>query len=165
MRIIVDRKGILRWRNRRARCALGRGGIRADKREGDGATPAGLFPLRGVLYRADRMARPKTRLPVRMIGPRDEWCDDPASEHYNRGVRLPFAASHERLWRGDHLYDLVVILGHNDAPPKPGMGSAIFIHVATAHYAPTAGCIALRRRDLLRLLRDCDRRSVIQIFD
>jgi L,D-peptidoglycan transpeptidase YkuD (ErfK/YbiS/YcfS/YnhG family) len=121
--------------------------------------------LRGVLYRADRLARPTTRLPVRMIGPRDGWCDDPASEDYNRRVRLPFTASHERLRRGDHLYDLVVILGHNDAPPVAHLGSAIFIHVATADYAPTAGCIALGQRDLLRLLRDCDRRSVIQIFD
>ncbi|MFO1189360.1 MAG: L,D-transpeptidase family protein [Alphaproteobacteria bacterium] len=163
MRIVVDPSGIVRWRGRRARCALGRGGIRGDKREGDGATPAGTFALRSVLYRADRLARPATRLPVEMIGPRDGWCDDPSHPHYNRRVRLPFTASHERLWRRDRLYNLVVVVGHNDSPPRPGLGSAIFIHVASPRYSPTAGCIALARADLLRLLGDCDRRSKILI--
>jgi len=163
MKIVVDRQGWVRWRGRRARCALGRGGVRYDKREGDGATPAGTFVLRHVLYRADRLPRPATRLPVAMIGPSDGWCDDPSHPLYNRRVRLPFPASFERLRRRDHIYDLVVVIGHNDSPPVAGLGSAIFIHLASPRYGPTAGCVALRKRDLLRLLRDCDRRSRIEI--
>ncbi|MCW5752218.1 MAG: L,D-transpeptidase family protein [Alphaproteobacteria bacterium] len=134
-------------------CALGRGGRRADKREGDGATPTGRFPLRRMLYRADRMARPATRLPVRAIAPDDGWCDDPADgANYNRPVRLPHRSSAERLWRPDHLYDLIVVLGHNDDPPVPFVGSAIFLHLARDAYAPTEGCVALEQAHLLWLL-------------
>lgn len=163
MRIVVDRHGFVRWQGKRARCALGKGGIRRDKREGDGATPAGTFPLRRVLYRADRVARPPTGLALRPIGPRDAWCDDPSHPLYNRQVRLPFGPRHERLRRADGLYDLVVVIGHNDNPPRAGMGSAIFIHVAAPSYRPTEGCIALDRRDLLRLLKDCGRGAVLEI--
>lgn len=148
--------GTLAWRDARARCALGRGGIRADKREGDGATPAGLLPLRYVLYRPDRGGPPATRLPVRPIALDDGWCDDPARPEYNRPVKRPFAGRHEILWRDDDLYDLVVVLGWNDAPAIPEKGSAIFMHVAKAGYAPTEGCVALARGDLLRLLADCE---------
>ncbi|MGP1394008.1 MAG: L,D-transpeptidase family protein [Inquilinaceae bacterium] len=134
------------------RCALGRGGVRADKREGDGATPAGAFPLRRLLYRADRLVRPETGLPTAEIGPDDGWCDDPADGRYNRPVALPCAARHERLWRDDGLYDLVVVLGHNDDPPEAGRGSAVFLHVAKTGYEPTEGCVALALPDLTRVL-------------
>ncbi len=137
------------------RCALGRSGIRRDKREGDGATPAGRFPLRRVLYRADRLPRPETALDVAAISPEDGWCDDPDDPLYNRPVRLPYPGRHERLWRRDGLYDVIVVLGHNDAPPVPGAGSAIFLHVAAPDYAPTEGCIALARDDLLKVLAEC----------
>lgn len=135
-------------------CALGHGGIRQDKREGDGATPAGLLPLRRVLYRADRLARPNTRLPVSTIGPADGWCDDPEDPAYNRPVRLPHPGRSERLWREDGLYDLIAVLGHNDAPVLPGRGSAIFLHVAAPGYAPTEGCVALARDHLEALLAE-----------
>ena len=150
--IIVARDNRLRFAGRAWRCALGRGGIRADKREGDGATPVGRFALRRLLYRADRLAAPPTALPVAPIGPHDGWCDDPAHPAYNRPVTLPFAASHERLWRDDAVYDVIVVLGHNDAPPAPGLGSAIFLHVARPDLAPTEGCVALALPDLLDLL-------------
>lgn len=133
-------------------CALGRGGVRPDKREGDGATPVGAFPLRRLLYRADRLPRPRTDLPAAEIGPDDGWCDDPADRRYNRPVTLPYPARHERLWRDDGLYDLVVVLGHNDDPPVAGSGSAVFLHVARAGYAPTEGCVALALPDLERVL-------------
>ena len=135
------------------RCAVGRGGVRADKREGDGATPAGCWPLRRVLYRADRLAVPKSRLPASAIGPDDGWCDDPGDAFYNRQVVLPYAGRHERLWREDGVYDVVVVLGHNDDPPRPGAGSAVFLHVARADFAPTEGCVALALDDLLTVLR------------
>jgi L,D-peptidoglycan transpeptidase YkuD (ErfK/YbiS/YcfS/YnhG family) len=133
-------------------CALGRTGIARDKREGDGASPAGTFGLRHAFYRPDRLARPSCGLPLRALHPDDGWCDDSASPLYNRPVRHPFAASAERLWRADGLYDLIVVIGCNDAPVRRGRGSAIFLHCAAPGLAPTAGCVALARADLLRLM-------------
>ncbi|WP_374439972.1 L,D-transpeptidase [Stella sp.] len=137
---------------RRFACAIGRGGIRTDKREGDGATPVGRFPLRRLLYRPDRLPRPATGLPVVAIGRDDGWCDDPGHADYNCPIRLPHPARHERLWRDDPLYDLVVVIGHNDMPVVAGAGSAVFVHVARDGYAPTEGCVALTAADLLHLL-------------
>jgi L,D-peptidoglycan transpeptidase YkuD (ErfK/YbiS/YcfS/YnhG family) len=145
-------------------CALGRGGIIADKREGDGGTPVGGFPWRAVLYRADRLPRPATPLPCGIITPDAGWCDDPKdAARYNRPLRLPYAGSHERLWRPDGLYDVILIPGHNDDPPVPGLGSAIFVHVASADYAPTEGCVALRLEHLLILLANIDPESVMVV--
>jgi L,D-peptidoglycan transpeptidase YkuD (ErfK/YbiS/YcfS/YnhG family) len=145
-------EGVLLFRGTRLRAAFGRGGIRADKQEGDGATPAGLLPLRRVLYRADRVRRPVAALPIEPIAPNDGWCDDPAHGDYNRLVTLPHAARHEALWRRDGLYDVIGVLGWNDAPVLPGRGSAIFLHVARPDYAPTEGCVALGLDDVLHLL-------------
>jgi L,D-peptidoglycan transpeptidase YkuD (ErfK/YbiS/YcfS/YnhG family) len=144
----------LAWRGRRLRCALGRSGIAATKREGDGCTPAGILPLRRLLYRADRLAPPPGSLPREPIGTADGWCDDPAHADYNRAVTLPHPGSCEQLSRNDHLYDLVAVLGWNDAPVVAGRGSAIFLHVAREDYAPTAGCVALALPDLLALLAE-----------
>lgn len=152
MQIEVFANGVLVWGGSRIRCALGRGGVTRDKREGDGATPAGCFPIREVLYRPDRLARPTTRLASRAIEVADGWCDDPADAAYNRPIRRPFAARHETLWREDGLYDLVAVLGHNDDPPVAGRGSAIFLHVAAPGYAPTEGCVAVALDDLLAIL-------------
>jgi L,D-peptidoglycan transpeptidase YkuD (ErfK/YbiS/YcfS/YnhG family) len=134
------------------RCALGRGGVRIHKEEGDGATPAGLLPLRRVLYRADRGPIPDCAVPVEPIAPQDGWCDDPNHPAYNTAIRLPHEARHEELWRQDFLYDIVGVLGWNDAPVRRGLGSAIFLHLARPDYAPTEGCIALQARDLRALL-------------
>lgn len=163
MNLIVYPDGHADWNGRRLRCALGRSGISSDKSEGDGATPVGTFPFRRAFYRADRMAEPRTALDLRAIEADDGWCDDPASPHYNRPVRLPFAASHETLMREDGLYDIVVVLGHNDDPPVPGLGSAIFLHVAAPGYAPTEGCVALARDDLLDVLSSCGAEDGIEI--
>ena len=135
-------------------CALGRSGVveAGDKREGDGAAPLGTWALLRVLYRPDRGAAPRTRLPVEAIGLDDGWCDAPQDPAYNRPVTLPYPASCERMWREDELYDIVCILAHNDDPPIPGMGSAIFLHVAKPGYPPTEGCVALARADLEALL-------------
>jgi L,D-peptidoglycan transpeptidase YkuD (ErfK/YbiS/YcfS/YnhG family) len=151
---VVHPNGRLVFQGQTFRCALGRAGIIAAnrKREGDGATPAGLLPLRRLHYRADRGPIPATALPRSPIAPDDGWCDDPAHPDYNRLVRRPFAASHEEMWRGDDLYDIVGELGWNDAPVVPGHGSAIFLHLARADYGPTAGCVALARADLIVVL-------------
>jgi len=152
MELIVEATGTAAWGDRRMRCALGRGGIVRDKTEGDGATPAGLWPMRAVLFRPDREAAPKTRLAVSAIAPGDGWCNDPADADYNRRVALPHPARCERLWRDDALYDLIAVLGYNDAPVRKGAGSAIFLHLARPGYAATLGCVALAREDLLFVL-------------
>ena len=114
------------------RCALGREGVISaeDKREGDGASPLGVWPIRRVLYRPDREAPPETVLQVEAMKPDDGWCDAPTDPNYNRPVTLPYPASAEQMWREDGVYDLVVVLGHNDDPVRPAMGSAIFLHLA-----------------------------------
>ncbi len=132
------------------RAAIGAGGIGLKRAEGDGITPVGVFPIRKILYRADRIARPATGLPLQAIAPDDGWCDAPDDPAYNCLVKLPYGASAEALWREDPLYDLIVVLGFNDAPVVPGAGSAIFLHVARTDYGPTQGCIALARDDLLK---------------
>ncbi|HYB11118.1 MAG TPA: L,D-transpeptidase family protein [Alphaproteobacteria bacterium] len=145
-------QGVASWNGQSRPCALGRAGVRREKREGDGATPIGAFPFRRVLYRADRIAKPVTGLSVDPIGEHDGWCDDPRDQRYNTQVRLPYPASHERLWRNDNIYDLIVVLGHNDTPPVPYAGSAIFLHIARDDFSPTEGCVAVRVGDLLRIV-------------
>jgi L,D-peptidoglycan transpeptidase YkuD (ErfK/YbiS/YcfS/YnhG family) len=153
--------GVLELEGSRLNCVLGRSGITADKEEGDGATPAGRWPLRRVLYRPDRLAPPETYLPVQPVGPDDGWCDDPADRLYNRPVRLPYPASAESMWRRDRLYDIVVVLGHNDDPVVPGRGSAIFMHLVAPDRQATAGCIALSLPDMMKLLRSCGPGTVV----
>ena len=154
MNFEVYADGVFFLADAKARCALGRGGVAAmgAKREGDGATPAGLWPMRRLFYRPDRIAVPTTRLPITALTPADGWCDAPADPAYNRAVQLPYPASAEHLWRDDEVYDLIVVLGYNDAPVVSGRGSAIFLHIARPNYAPTDGCIALGRVDLLGCL-------------
>ncbi len=156
MDILVHPPGIVTWPGHRVRCALGRGGIGNDKHEGDGRTPQGIFPLRQVMYRPDRIERPRTALPVRAIETDDGWCDDPQSPLYNTLVSLPCKASHETLWRKDNAYDLLIVVGYNDETPVKGRGSAIFIHIAGENYKDTEGCVALNMKDLETLVGDCD---------
>jgi L,D-peptidoglycan transpeptidase YkuD (ErfK/YbiS/YcfS/YnhG family) len=147
----------------RFRCALGRSGRTALKREGDGASPTGTWPLRHAYYRADRLIRPQSGLPLRPLDRSGGWCDAPADRNYNRRVAHPYPASAEQLWRTDGLYDVLVVLGHNDVPRIRGLGSAIFLHCARDDFAPTAGCIAVRRRDLVALLARLDRHTTLRI--
>lgn len=155
MDIVVRREGeitVADWGAGPRRCAVGRAGIAEKLREGDGVTPAGVWPLRNVLYRADRVARPRSVLPTTQIEPEQAWCDVPDDPHYNRLVRLPYANLDERLWREDALYDLIGVVGFNDAPTVPGKGSAIFVHLARSDYGATQGCVALSLDDLTEAL-------------
>jgi L,D-peptidoglycan transpeptidase YkuD (ErfK/YbiS/YcfS/YnhG family) len=154
MIFIATPDGVMRMGDQKVRCALGRGGVIAAalKQEGDGSSPIGAWPMRKVLYRPDRGPAPRTALPVQPIAPEDGWCDDPADSNYNRAVKHPYPASAEHLWREDGVYDIVVVLGHNDDPVAPGKGSAIFLHLARPDYGPTEGCVALARADLEALL-------------
>ena len=149
-------------------CAIGPSGVCRDKKEGDGTTPTGRFAFRRVLYRADREQRPFTYLRCQPIRPDDGWCDDVNHPAYNRpvqwsGALLQAKSGAERMWRDDHLYDLCVILGHNDHPPVPGSGSAVFFHLAKNDYSPTQGCVAIARHHMLELLANLDARSHIEI--
>ncbi|MGJ4951198.1 L,D-transpeptidase family protein [Bradyrhizobium sp. HKCCYLS20291] len=143
--------------------ALGRGGILANKREGDGGTPRGTFHPRQLWWRADRHPRPTTRLAIRPIGPEDAWCEDPADRRYNRPFRLRGDQPGDRLARGDHLYDFIIEIDHNTRPRIAGRGSAVFLHLARPNFGPTAGCVAMTRPAMLRLLQRIGPRTRIII--
>jgi L,D-peptidoglycan transpeptidase YkuD (ErfK/YbiS/YcfS/YnhG family) len=142
---------------------LGRRGIAADKREGDGSTPRGRFGMVRLWWRADRLPRPTTRLPARRIDPALAWCEDPADRRYNRPFRRSANEPGDRLWRDDRLYDLVIEISHNTRPRVAGRGSAVFIHVARPDRSATAGCVALDARELRRLLGRVGPRTRIEI--
>jgi L,D-peptidoglycan transpeptidase YkuD (ErfK/YbiS/YcfS/YnhG family) len=163
LELVVRAGGEACWAGRRLHSALGRAGVVADKREGDGASPAGLWPMRSVLFRRDRLGGIATALPARPLERDDGWCDDSADPCYNRHVRLPYRARCEKLWRTDRLYDVVVPLGYNDDPVVPGAGSAVFLHVARSDFAPTAGCVALALGDLLAVLAAAPPGALVRI--
>ncbi len=144
-------------------CVLGQNGVSTTKYEGDSSTPVGLFLLRHVLYRADRVAHPSTALPAEIIGRDDGWCDDPEDPLYNRPVKLPYAARTEKMWREDNQYDVVIVIGYNDEPVMPGRGSAIFIHLAKPNGGPTAGCVALSLPDMTQVLKGVGPGSIVDI--
>jgi L,D-peptidoglycan transpeptidase YkuD (ErfK/YbiS/YcfS/YnhG family) len=157
-------RGWLKVGDRLLPCALGRGGRLAIKREGDGGTPIGRWPLRQIYYRSDHVRHPGSVLGVRALRRSDGWCDEPRDRNYNRRVQVPYRTSAERLWRADAVYDLVVVLGYNDCPRVRGRGSAIFLHVARPGYTPTEGCVALSRPHLLWLLGKIGRRTMMQVL-
>jgi L,D-peptidoglycan transpeptidase YkuD (ErfK/YbiS/YcfS/YnhG family) len=144
-------RGLLRCGALTLRCALGRSGVTHLKREGDGATPAGRLRLLSLIVRPDR-PRPLSAVPIRFMRRNDGWCEDKRHGRYNCLIRLPSPAGHETMWRSDRLYDIVGVLDWNFRPRVRGRGSAIFLHLCRPGYGPTAGCIALERRDLMLLL-------------
>ena len=162
--LIVTGVNFAAWNYNRLRCALGAGGVvdPAQKVEGDKATPAGRWPMRQILYRADRLMPIISALPVRELAPSDGWNENPADPQYNQLVKLAADSEQvDRLWRDDNVYDVIVVLGYNDDPVVPGKGSAIFLHVARPDFSPTAGCIALPLENLLTVIRDADKDSAV----
>ena len=143
--------------------AIGRGGIKANKREGDGATPRGMFHLKRLWWRADRHPRPRTHLPVRRIRPNDGWCEDPRDRHYNQPVFVPKGSKADRLTRTDQLYDFIIEIDHNTRPRIAGRGSAVFLHLARPNFSPTAGCVSMTKSSMLRLLRRMGPQTKIMI--
>jgi L,D-peptidoglycan transpeptidase YkuD (ErfK/YbiS/YcfS/YnhG family) len=164
VRPTIPGQGILSIRGRDYPCSTGKTVVStAVKAEGDGATPTGTFPLRLVYFRPDVFPNGVTTpLATQALTPQDGWCDGPG-EHYNQFIALPSDESHEKLWRPDYLYNLIVPLGYNDDPVVAGKGSAIFMHVAREGYTPTAGCIGLAQTDLLAVLAHCTPQTVITI--
>jgi L,D-peptidoglycan transpeptidase YkuD (ErfK/YbiS/YcfS/YnhG family) len=149
----------------RHRVSIGRGGAvpEAVKREADGTTPLGCYRLQSLLLRPDRVQAPRTALPWRWLRPTDGWCDAPGHPDYNRPISHPFGASAERLWRDDHAYDLLMVLGHNQQPVRDGAGSAIFWHLAQPDWRPTEGCIAMAREAFEALLPRLAEDTVLEI--
>lgn len=144
----------LTWGNVILPCVWGRGGISPSKVEGDGTTPVGQFPFRRVFYRADRIPRPETTLPLQALRPQDGWCDDPEDPLYNQYIARPYSGRHEGLWREDSLYDLILIVGYNDDPIVKGKGSAVFVHLRRPEGESTEGCVALDLWDLLMVVKE-----------
>lgn len=144
-------------------CILGKGGFGAGKIEGDGKTPLGRFPLREIWHRADRVQLPPSRLPLKTIQKDDGWCDDPLDVNYNKHVKLPYAGRHEELWREDNAYNIVIVIGYNDAPPVPHKGSAIFMHVNHDDRRETGGCVSLAFPDMLQVISALDENCEIEI--
>mgnify|MGYP000445182254 FL=1 len=150
-------RGILKFGRKTYPCALGKTGVISQKVEGDDKSPTGKFALRSIYYRYDKLREPiYSQVPLMATLKEDGWCDDPGDKAYNKSVMLPYHASAERLWRDDDLYDVLVVLGYNDAPAVPGKGSAIFMHVARdlddREYLGTEGCVSLNKDDLLEIL-------------
>jgi L,D-peptidoglycan transpeptidase YkuD (ErfK/YbiS/YcfS/YnhG family) len=156
--------GVLIAGGKRFDCTLGRAGVTIDKREGDGKTPVGTYPLRYLLYRADRLEKPETSLPCEILAADTGWCEDPSHADYNKQVKLPHSSVVDRMTRDDHLYDLTVVIGYNDEPVAAGRGSAIFMHLAREDRSPTAGCVGLKKDDLIEVLKLCDSSSFITIL-
>ena len=165
MQLLCDGK-TLTADGRKTRAAVGRSGLTSHKREGDLATPIGRFALRACYYRPDRISPPPlTQLPLIALSPNDGWCDDPKHELYNKPVKLPFDASHEKLWRDDHAYDLIVPLGYNDDPIIAGKGSAIFWHLAQPDWRGTEGCVAVTLDTMMELISRCSSTTFMVISD
>ncbi len=147
--------------NKKYRCVIGKNGVAENKIEGDGKTPLGCFEIKKVLFRRDRVKKPQTKLLIEEINRNDAWCIDVNSKNYNRQIKIPSDFRFEKLWRKDNIYDILIVLGYNDKPVRVGKGSAIFVHLARRDYRKTDGCIAFKKRDLLEILKDCDKDTLL----
>ena len=152
--IIINKYGLLKYKNLKFRCALGKAGIGKKKKEGDCVTPKGKYKIIKVFYRADRIKRIKSNFRLYKIKKNMGWCDDPLSKNYNKLIKLPSKFGHEKLYRKDKLYDLILVLNYNLKPILKNKGSAIFIHITNKNYKETKGCVGLKKRDLIFILND-----------
>ncbi len=158
---LILKNGQLSWGKHTFPCTWGKSGIIATKIEGDGATPIGSFPFLKVYYRPDRLEAPTTCLPVEALTPHDGWCDDPNDPKYNQFVSLPYPGRHEKLWREDHVYDIILVVNYNIEPIIEHKGSAIFVHLSKPDNSPTAGCVAFRQEYLLQVLDEASPKSCL----
>ena len=145
-------EGLLHFRNQSYPCLLGRSGITTNKKEGDGATPAGKFRLLFGFFRHDRITLPANQLSFHKIKPADGWCDSPSSPNYNSPIKLPFTASHEIMMREDRLYNVCIVMDYNISEKRKGKGSAIFFHITSPVGKPTEGCVALSPEHMQKIL-------------
>ena len=162
--IIINKSGYLKYKNFKLRCSLGKAGIKNKKQEGDNITPKGTYRAIKIFYRPDKINLIKTHLRKIKIKKNMGWCDDPESKFYNKLIKTPIKDSYEKFYRKDNVYDIIIVLNYNMKPIIKGKGSAIFIHISKKNYQPTAGCIALRRDDLIKLLKINDKNRKFKIF-
>ena len=163
MHILIKNKS-LTFNNYKVKCALGKRGIGAKRKEGDQITPRGSYKIINILYRRDKIKNLKTKLVKIVINKKMGWCDDPKSKKYNQLIKLPSKFNFEKLYRNDDIYDIVFILNFNTSPVKKNKGSAIFVHIAKKNYLPTKGCIAIKRNDIKRLAREINRKTLVKIL-
>ena len=161
--IIVKKTGYLKYKNFKFRCALGKGGIKKKVKEGDNITPKGIFKIIKIYYRPDKINKIISSIKKIKIKKNMGWCDDPSSSYYNKQVKLPSKYNHERLYRKDNLYDLILVLNYNTNPVKKNRGSAIFFHIAKKSYKKTKGCIGLQKIDLINLISKIKKNTIIKI--
>ena len=161
--IIINKTGYLKYKNLKFRCALGKGGVKKKTMEGDNITPKGIFKIIKIYYRPDKIKKIKTLIKKIKIKKNMGWCDDPSSRFYNKLVNLPTKYTHEKLYRNDSLYDLIVVLSYNTNPIIKNKGSAIFIHIAKNSYKKTKGCIALKKEHLIEIISKIKKNTKIKI--
>jgi len=161
--IRVSRLGFLTLKKKKYKCSFGKKGFTSNKREGDLKTPVGTFKILNCYWRADRIFKPRTQLNCKKIVKNMVWCDDTNSIDYNKLVTLPCEHSYEKLFRKDHCYDILITISYNMQPIKKNLGSAIFIHIAKRDYKRTNGCIALKKKDILELLKCTNKNTEIKI--
>jgi len=161
--IIINKTGYLKYKNLKFRCSLGKGGVGKKEMEGDNITPIGSYKLVNFFFRKDRIDKINSKIKFREIKKNMGWCDDPKSKKYNQLIKLPSKLSYEKLFRKDHLYDLLIVLDYNMKPVIKNKGSAIFIHLATKYYNPTKGCIGLKKIDMIELINKIKKTELIKI--
>ena len=162
MHILIKNK-FLTFKNYKVKCALGKRGIGSKKQEGDHITPVGLFKIKSLLYRKDRIKKIKTRLKKIIIRKTMGWCNDPESKKYNKLIKLPSKSSYEKLYKKNNVYDIILVLDYNMYPTMKGKGSAIFIHIAKKNYKKTEGCIAIKKLDLLKIIKEIRNNTRVKI--
>ena len=161
--IIINKTGYLKYKNLKFRCSLGKGGVGKKELEGDNITPIGSYKLVNFFFRKDRIDKINSKIKFKEIKKNMGWCDDPKSKKYNQLIKLPSKLSYEKLFRKDHLYDLLIVLDYNMKPVIKNRGSAIFIHLATKYYNSTKGCIGLKKIDMIELIKKIKKTELIKI--
>jgi L,D-peptidoglycan transpeptidase YkuD (ErfK/YbiS/YcfS/YnhG family) len=161
--IIINKSGYLKYKNLKFRCSFGKGGIGKKRKEGDNITPKGNYRIVNVYYRQDRIKKILSKLKLTKIKKNMGWCDDPDSKNYNQLIKVPTKYSHEKLFRSDNIYDLIIVLNYNMTPVIRNKGSAIFIHIAKKNYNKTAGCIALKKTHLVKLIEKINKETKVKI--
>ena len=164
MHIIINKK-YLTYKNYKAKCALGKRGIAFKRKEGDLITPKGEYKIKFILYRKDRLKKITSKIKLIVIKKNMGWCDDPNSNHYNKLVKLPYEYNYEKLYKKENIYDIILVLDYNMNPVIKNRGSAIFIHIAKKNYKKTEGCIAVKKKSLLKIIKDIKKNTKVKIWN
>ena len=164
MHILIN-KNNLTYENYKVKCSIGKRGIGNKRKEGDLITPSGIFKIKYILYRKDRIQTIKSKIKSFVIKKHMGWCDDPKSKDYNKLVKLPFKYNHEKLYKKENTYDILLVLNFNTDPIRKNKGSAIFIHVAKKNYKKTEGCVALKKAHLLKIIKGLKKNSKVKIVN